>query len=184
MQCERKHWTKPWERLIVEALASELILRCRRRARRVESSRTERVRARHGADSSLKHLRRIQQCRGRRTALRRQDDRLRFQAGIGKRDAVSAALREMSDQHLGRLHPRRRRGAHRTIGIEGAKAWPVGMTRCELIADPASRAGRFHERRIRRRSGVALEHQSLQCQCFHRRIRRDRLAGIDRDLTA
>src|SRR5215510_2965869 len=82
VQREGKYWTKARERLIVQALATELILRANRDARSHNPCRTDR---RHWStrrtNSSLKYLHRIQQRRLRRAA--RRQDALLLLHGIG-----------------------------------------------------------------------------------------------------
>src|SRR5262245_7155015 len=82
VQREGKHWAKARERLIVETLATKLILRARRDARSHNTGRTDR---RHWStrrtNRALKHLDRIQQRRLRRAA--RRQDALLLLHGIG-----------------------------------------------------------------------------------------------------
>src|SRR6185369_8109834 len=69
MQRERKHWTKTRERLIVESLATELILRARGDTGRHDAGGANRCYwSTRRTDSSLKHLHGVEQGVLRRTA--------------------------------------------------------------------------------------------------------------------
>src|SRR5436190_9994352 len=69
MQRKRQHWSKARERLIVEALATSLILSGGRGARCAVHSRNS-AHEITDDDGALENLRRIQQCRRRRSTLR------------------------------------------------------------------------------------------------------------------
>src|SRR5438045_7360594 len=60
VQRERQHRTKAGECLIVESLATKLILRAGGNTRRHNARWAERISARRRADGSLKHLRGVQ----------------------------------------------------------------------------------------------------------------------------
>src|SRR5689334_14773082 len=68
VQRERQHWSKTGERLIVEALTAELILRAGRNTRRHYARRTQRIAAAWRTNGSLKYLHGIQQGGWRWTA--------------------------------------------------------------------------------------------------------------------
>src|SRR5258705_7393288 len=73
MQGERKHRPKAWKRLVVEPLATKLILGGGSSAWRIKPWRTQRIVTRYCADCPLKYLRCVERrCRGW-TTHRRQD---------------------------------------------------------------------------------------------------------------
>src|SRR5262249_46502927 len=76
VQRERKYWTKTRERLIVESLATKLILRTSRDARSHNARRTDRRDwPTRRTNRALKHLHCVEQC-GLRRAARRQNSLL------------------------------------------------------------------------------------------------------------
>ena len=60
-QREGQNWSKAWERLIIKALAPELILRACGRTRRQDTGWADRISACCRADGSLKNLGGVQQ---------------------------------------------------------------------------------------------------------------------------